>query len=439
LELYRQIFESAPDAVVVVDEQGRISWVNRQTEELFGYARAELVHEAVEVLIPQRFASRHVEHRTRYLAAPYVRPMGTALEIFGRRKDGSEFPADLMLSSFATNEGAFVIAMARDVSERRYAEERLRELQERLRMAIEGAGLGYWSYDIGAGNLMLDASCAALLGGRPEDFQSGEDVYRHVHPGDRERMELAVAAALSGEDSFEGEFRVVDRDGSVRWLTGIGRVVRNARGDAARFTGVSFDITDHKHAAERVRQSKEQLRELIEQASDAIAIADLDGLLCDVNGAACQLLGYPREEIVGKTIPDFIPPGDVERLWKSRDDLLPGGVQVDEWSLRRKDGTYVPVEVSAKVLRDGRWQAIVRDITDRKEAAREQQALVERLQNALQEIKVLTGLLPICIHCKKIRDDRGEWQRLEAYLGRRTDAEFSHGICPGCFVAHHGE
>ena len=438
MEIYRQILESAPDAVLVIDEQGRIRWVNGQTEKVFGYARDELLQQAVEILIPQRFAARHVEHRACYRAAPYVRPMGSGLAILGRRKDGSEFPADLMLSSFETEQGGFVIAMARDVSERRSAEERLQELQERLRMAVEGAGLGYWSYHMATESLSIDPSCAALLGGKPAEIRSSEDVFQRVHPDDRDRIERAVEAALSGRDSFEGEFRVVDRDGSVRWLAGIGRLVRDARGEAARFAGVSFDISGRKRAEETVRESDERMRELVEQASDGILIADLDGRFTDVNSAGCQMFGYSREEIVGRNITDFIPPEEVERLWKTRDELVAGGIQVAEWTVRRKDGTDASVEVSAKILRGGRWQAIARDITDRKEAAREQQALVERLQKALQEIKILSGLLPICMHCKKIRDDRGEWQRLEAYLRNRTDAEFSHGICPRCYDAHHG-
>jgi PAS domain S-box-containing protein len=120
-----------------------------------------------------------------------------------------------------------------------------------------------------------------------------------------------------------------------------------------------------------MQASRAQIRNLVEHASDGIFVADLAGRYTDVNDAGCRLLGYSREEIVGKTIVDLIPPGDVDRLWRSRASLLEGAVEVSEWILRRKDGSYVPVEVSAKILSDGRWQGFVRDISERKRLQRE--------------------------------------------------------------------
>jgi PAS domain S-box-containing protein len=113
-------------------------------------------------------------------------------------------------------------------------------------------------------------------------------------------------------------------------------------------------------------------------------VADLSGRYANVNGAGCRLLGFSREEIVGKTIVDFIPAEDVDKLGREKARLLAGETVVSEWVLRRKDGTYVPVEVSAAILPDGRWQGFVRDISERKqlaEALRAQQADLERAQS----------------------------------------------------------
>ena len=119
-------------------------------------------------------------------------------------------------------------------------------------------------------------------------------------------------------------------------------------------------------AHQDLQASRAHTRSLVEQAPDGIFLADLDGRYTDVNEAGCRMLGYTREEIVGKTIIDLIPSDDIERLWQSREVLLQGPIHVAEWSLRRKDGSYVPVEVSAKILPDGRWQGFVRDISERK-------------------------------------------------------------------------
>jgi PAS domain S-box-containing protein len=133
-------------------------------------------------------------------------------------------------------------------------------------------------------------------------------------------------------------------------------------------------------AHEEVEASRARIGELVEHASDGIFVADLDGRYTDVNDAGCRLLGCSRDEIVGRTIVDLIPPEDVERLWRTRDVLMRGGVEVSEWKLRRSDGAYIPVEVSAKVLPDGRWQGFVRDISERKRLQRE----AERAWTALR-------------------------------------------------------
>lgn len=117
---------------------------------------------------------------------------------------------------------------------------------------------------------------------------------------------------------------------------------------------------------EALEASRARTRDLIEQAPDGIFMANLDGRYTDVNSAGCRILGYLREEIIGKTIFDLIPPEDAGRLLQSRQLLVSGSIDIDEWRLRRKDGSYVFVEACAKILPDGRWQAFVRDIGERK-------------------------------------------------------------------------
>jgi formate hydrogenlyase transcriptional activator len=125
LALYERLFEFSPDAIIVSDQDGRIGEVNVQVEKLFGYERGELLGQLVEILIPSRFRKSHPEHRQAYAARPHTRPMGAGLELFGLRKDGVEFPADIMISAVDTANGRVILTVVRDLSERVAAQEAL--------------------------------------------------------------------------------------------------------------------------------------------------------------------------------------------------------------------------------------------------------------------------------------------------------------------------
>jgi PAS domain S-box-containing protein len=135
--LFEELFEASPDAILVTDQTGLILRANVQAESMFGYRRQELVGQAVELIIPERFQSVHPKHRSAYSSLPRVRAMGAGLELFGRRKDGTEIPVDIMLSPLEMAEGQQVLAVVRDVSQNKLAEQALRRSEQQFRSLFE--------------------------------------------------------------------------------------------------------------------------------------------------------------------------------------------------------------------------------------------------------------------------------------------------------------
>jgi hypothetical protein len=181
---FEQLLEAAPDAIVGVDDKGKIVLVNSQTEALFDYPRDDLLGEAVEVLVPERFREVHPGHRTAYFSEPRTRPMGAKLELYGRRRDGSEFPAEISLSSIEANGGRLATAAIRDVTERRAAESKFEQFLEFAPDAIVGVAP--------SGEIVLVNKQAETLFGYAREELIGELVealvperFRKAHPNRR--------------------------------------------------------------------------------------------------------------------------------------------------------------------------------------------------------------------------------------------------------------
>ena len=287
--LFKKLFLASPDAIVVTDIDGRISAVNPAAERLFGYPETELIGNLVEILIPERLRGRHPKHRGTYAAAPGVRPMGTGLELFGRRKDGTEFPVDIMLSPVEETGETFVLTVIRDITERKQAESALRRSEERFRLLVEGAR----DYAI----FMLDPEgkvatwnsgaerikgyiAEEILGMHFSIFYPQESVKRG-----KPQHELEVAAA---EGRFEDEGWRIRKDGSRFWANVIITALRGKNGELVGFSKVTRDFTERKSAEESL---------VLELSKAVLANPDIQQILAAIEASIQRLIPHEYASI----------------------------------------------------------------------------------------------------------------------------------------------
>jgi PAS domain S-box-containing protein len=246
-------FAISPDAIFVTDARGMIREVNPRALEMFGYERQELVGKPIEMLVPQRLRERHPSHRDNFSAHPRTRQMGAGLNLFAQRKDGSEFPVDIMLRPIGTAAGQVVLSFVRDQTEQRAAQEELRRQDQQLRSIIESV------HDYAIYMLDRDGYIATwnMGGDRIHGYTSDEILGKHFSrffvQADLERGHpnmMLVQAAERGR--FEEEGWRIRRDGSRFWAHSVLTAIHDASGAVTGFAKVTGDRTDRKRAEEAV-------------------------------------------------------------------------------------------------------------------------------------------------------------------------------------------
>jgi PAS domain S-box-containing protein len=247
---YRGLLEAAPDAMVVVNERGEIVLLNLQAEKQFGYRRDELVGHLVKDIIPEGFAERLVTDGARTAAEALAQQIGTGIELIGHRKDGSEFPIELMLSPLESVDGTLVTAAIRNVSARKDAQEALRVSEERHRMAVELAEMGTWIWDVARNEITWSDQFHSIFDLTSKDAMTFDVLFGVIHPDDRSEVEQKLKNTVALNEPYDVEFRVLRRDSSVGWIASRGGLHGGSDGVALTMQGTVVDITARRAAHE---------------------------------------------------------------------------------------------------------------------------------------------------------------------------------------------
>ncbi|HBY94642.1 MAG TPA: hypothetical protein DEP84_11900, partial [Chloroflexi bacterium] len=281
----RGLLESAPDAVVIVNADGQIVSVNAQTETLFGYRREELLNQSIEILVPERFRERHAEHHARFASAPQARFMGTGLGKHGRRKDGSEFFADIALGPLEVDGELAVLSLVRDITERRRAEETLRKLSSAVEQTADSVVItdpdGVIQYVNPAFERHTGYARAEAIGQTPRLLKSG----RHSH----EFYEKLWQTILSGQ-AYRAELMNQKKNGELYYEEKTITPIKDTQGNITHFVATGKEVTERKRAEQELQRRADEFAALYEISRDLSMQHDLPALLEIIVERAMALL-----------------------------------------------------------------------------------------------------------------------------------------------------
>jgi len=374
---YRGLMEAAPDAMVVVNQSGEIVLLNAQAENQFGYSRDELVGQKVKNIIPEGFAERLIADGTRSAAEALAQQIGTGIELIARRKDGTEFPIEIMLSPLESAEGTLVTAAIRDISVRRAAERHLAQMEGRYRGLLEAAPDAMVVVNQNGEIVLLNVQVEKQFGYKRDELV-GQKVKNIIPEGFAERLVAdgtrTAAEALAQQIGTGIELIARRKDRSEFPIEIMLSPLESAEGTLV--TAAIRDISVRRAAERHLAQMEGRYRGLLEAAPDAMVVVNQAGEIVLLNVQAEKQFGYKRDELVGQKVKNIIPEGFAERLvadaLRSVEDALAQQIGTGiELTARRKDKTEFPIELMLSPLESAEGilvTAAIRDITTRKKA-----------------------------------------------------------------------
>ena len=371
-ERYRVLVETAPDVVYIVSEKGVFASLNPAFDAITGWARTEWMGKSFAPLVHPEDLPLALEMFQKVLQGGTPSPF----ELRILSKSGKYLVGEFTATPYI-KDGKVVgnIGIVRNITERKQAEEALRESTSQMESAIEAAKMGVWRADLTTQKLINFKTSGPISELPPDEAPTNQEEFLAlVHPEDRPRVAQHLSEAVEKTGQYQLEFRIVRRNGVIRWVHAQGQVFHDENGRPTFMTGVDLDITERKLAEEELRASEARFRIFVDHASDAFFLHDERGVILDVNQIACTSLGYSREELIGMLPRQFDPDMSLTTVKRISEQLNAGEVITIERRHRRKDGTVFPVEVrSGPFWQNGKLYSIslVRDITERKRAEEE--------------------------------------------------------------------
>jgi PAS domain S-box-containing protein len=389
--MLRQLFESSPDGLMIVDRRGVIVRVNKRAETIFGYDPGELVGFPIESLVPARLREAHQTHREGFHATPHARPMGQGFELYAIRKDGSEFPVDVALTPLQISENETgAVAVVRDMTERERAEEALRLSEERFRSAFERGPLGVTL--LGSDGRMIKANPELCrMFGYTEQELARMTPLEITHPADMNPSKNLMAHLFMDDPTDDASIRklvkrYVKKNGQTMWASLSVVMIRDREGHPLYAVSMVEDITERKRVEEELRSLSERLSLATKTASIGIWDLDLSTNQVVWDDTTFAIFGVPKAvplppgEFARRVHPEDLPAVDA-----AKERAIQGKTRAAvEFRIIRPDGSVRHVSTVEGAVLDEHGNAVrlvgtAVDITERKEMEAQIEASKEQM------------------------------------------------------------
>ncbi|MBD3216864.1 MAG: PAS domain S-box protein [candidate division Zixibacteria bacterium] len=430
-ETLRALIDTSGDTAILMDTEGIILALNEKAAAVENLTRDELIGKNLYDYLPEDLVEERLE-----LAEKIIRS-GKQYRYEVARK-GKFYDVTVNPIKDSSGKVMRLAIFGRDITQRKLVEIDLLESRRRLARAEKVANLGNWEWHIAENSLIWSDEVYRLFDmeqGNPE--LTRERFVELVHPEDRIKMESHIEKLLKHGYDEPIIYRILTPKGNLKYLRSVSQASKDENGNVASIFGIVLDITDSQMAEKRLKASEQKFFTLFNSTPVMVAITSLkSGKVVEVNNAFSETIGFSREEIIGHSTVEL-------GMWTNPDDrrrfmeeiMEYGYIRDRYYKIKRRDGEILDANVSVDIIEiegEKHLISVTSDITDQKRHEQEREKLITELEGALEKIKKLSGFIPICPSCKKIRDLQGFWNELESYIHEHSEAEFTHALCPDC-------
>ncbi len=340
----------------------------------------------------------------------------------------------------------FLYKMAQaDIRKRRIAEKALQSSEKRYRRVTENAKDMIYRMSLPDGRYeFVSPASKDVFGYEPDEFYHSQLLIRKImHPDWHNYFKKQWALLIEGKMPLTYEYQIMHKSGEMRWINQRNVLILDENGKPRAIEGIATDVTGMKLAEIKLTRSRDTLNAILDSTADGILVVNQDGDIIFYNEKFKHLWRIPDDLLRSKDdekLLEFVlvQLHQPDKFIKKVKELY-NTTRVDFDTLDFKDGRiferYTRPLSHGDAIAGRVWS--FRDITENKKSEAEREKLIADLQNALAEVRTLRGILPICSHCKKIRDDKGYWSQIESYIKRHSEAEFSHSICQDCAAIYY--